>query len=125
MAKFMPQFNRPYEVTQAFPESFLYKLKLPPTTKTHPTFHVTQICTHTPNDDQLFPSCTNNAPKLLVTPDGSEEYFIDEILEHRPRGWGHQFLVHWSRYGPQHDLWLPRSELLETEVLALYEAQNV
>lgn len=124
VAKFMPRFDGPYEVTQAFPKSSSYKLQLPLTSKAHPTFHVAQLCTHVPNDDTFFPKCAHIAPKPLVTTDGTTEYFIDKILDCRPRGWGHQFLVHWSGYGPEHDLWLPRSELLETEALALYEAEN-
>jgi hypothetical protein len=124
VAKFMPRFDGPYEVTHAFPESSSYRLHLPPTTKAHPMFHVAQLRTHVPNDDNLFPDRAHIAPKPLVTTNGLTEYFIDKILDRRPRGCGHQFLVHWTGYGPEHDLWLPRSELLETEVLAIYGSDN-
>jgi hypothetical protein len=124
VAKFMPRFDGPYKILQAFPESSSYRLELPTASKAHPTFHVAQLRTHIPNNDSLFPSRAHAAPKGLVTEDGTTEYFIDRILDRQPRGRGHQFLVCWSGYGPEHDLWLPRSELLETEALALYEMEN-
>jgi hypothetical protein len=124
VAKFMPRFDGPYEVTQVFLDSLSYRLHLPPTTKAHPMFHVAQLHTHVPNDDDLFPGRAHIAPKPLVTADGSTEYFIDKILDRRPKGRRHQFLVRWTGYGPEHDLWLPWSELLETEALATYEADN-
>jgi hypothetical protein len=104
VAKFMPRYDGPYEITQAFPESLSYTLLLPPTSKVHPTFHVAQLRTHVPNDDVLFPSWAHRAPKPLITEDGATEYFIKKILDRRPRGRGHQFLMRWSGYGPEHDL---------------------
>ena len=124
VAKFMPRFDGPYDILQSFPESSSYKLKLPPTSKVHPMFYIAQLRTHVANDDDLFPGRAHIPPKPLVTTDGTTEYFIDRILDRRPRRRGHQFLVRWSGYGPEHDLWLPRSELLETEALASYEAEN-
>lgn len=35
VAKFMPRFDGPYKILQAFPESSSYKLQLPPTMKAH------------------------------------------------------------------------------------------
>jgi hypothetical protein len=37
---------------------------------------------------------------------------------------GQQYLVHWQGYGPEYDLWLSRSELLETEALASWKAEG-
>jgi hypothetical protein len=124
VAKFMPSYDGPYEITQAFPESSSYTLLLPPTSKVHPTFHVVQLRTHVPNDDILLPSRAHRAPKPLITKDGTIEYFIEKILDRRPRGRGHQFLMRWSGYSPEHDLWLPHSELLETEALAQYKSEH-
>jgi hypothetical protein len=52
------------------------------------------------------------------------EYFVEKIIDERPRGRGRQYLVRWKGYGPEADLWLPRSELLETEALALWEKRD-
>jgi hypothetical protein len=39
VVKFMPRFDRPFEVTHAYPESSIYTLLLPEATKIHRTFH--------------------------------------------------------------------------------------
>ena len=38
-------------------------------------------------------------------------------MDERTRGRGKQYLVRWIGYGPESDLWLPRSELLGTQAL--------
>jgi Integrase zinc binding domain len=60
VAKFMPRFDGPYEVTQAFPESSLYRLKLPPLQKCilHSMSH-NYVCTH--------PMMTNSSLPMRTT----------------------------------------------------------
>jgi hypothetical protein len=124
VAKFMPCFDGLYNVLRAYPESSLYTLQLPASSKAHPMFHVSHLQTHILNDDELFPARAHHPPQLLVTVNGTTEYFIDQILDRRPRSRGHQYLVQWMGYRPEHDLWLPKSELIDTEALAKWEAEN-
>ena len=56
VAKFMPHFDGPYNVLKAYPESSLYMLQLPPSSKAHPTFHVSHLWPHIANNNKLFPS---------------------------------------------------------------------
>ena len=121
VAKFMPHFNRPFEITAAYPESPSYRLLLPPSSKIIPTFHAAQLRCHVPNDDNMFPERAFTAPGPVVTEEGSMEYFIKKILDKRAQGRGHQYLIRWLRYGPEHDLWLPQSELINTETLLKFE----
>jgi hypothetical protein len=46
-----------------------------------------------------------------------EEYFIEKILDLCRRGRGWQFLVRWSGYGPEHNLWLAALALDECAAL--------
>jgi hypothetical protein len=124
VAKFMPRFDGLYEVLQAHPEALSYTLQLPPSSKALPTFHISHLHRHFPNDNKLFLGPAQHTPKPLVTVDGTTEYFINQIINQRPRGRGYQFLVCWSGYGPEHDLWPPRLELIDTEALAKWEADN-
>ena len=81
VAKFMPRFDRPYEIIKAHPESSSYTLKLPPSSKAHPTFHVLHLQKHVPNDDELFLSQALHPQQPLVTANGTTEYFIDKIID--------------------------------------------
>jgi hypothetical protein len=121
VAKFMPRFDGPFEITNAYPDSSTYRLLLPSTSKIVPTFHASQLRQHLANDDTLFPERAFVAPGPVIMAEGSTEYFIEKILDKRPRGRGHQYLVRWLAYGPEHDLWLPQSELIDTEALLNYE----
>jgi hypothetical protein len=62
-------------------------------------------------------------PGLIAMPEGTTEYFVEAILDERPHGCGKQYLVWWKGYGPEADLWQPRSEMLEMEALEIWEAR--
>lgn len=76
---------------------------------------------HVENDDILFPGRTMERLGPIMTAEGSTEFFMEKILDERPHGRGKQYLVHWKGYGPDLDLWLPQSEILETEALDVWE----
>ena len=73
------------------------------------------------NDDESYPSRKRTMPGPIITAEGNTEYFIDKLLDCQPQGRGKQYLVQWIGYGPEHNMWLPRSELLETAALEAFE----
>jgi hypothetical protein len=121
VAKLMPHFDGLYRITQAFPDNSTYHLQLPPTSKAHPNFHASQLQPFLANNDESYPGRMRAMPGPIVTSEGNTEYFIDKLLDCCPRGRGKQYLVQWVGYGPEHNMWLPRSELLETEALEIFE----
>ncbi|RDB23372.1 hypothetical protein Hypma_009411 [Hypsizygus marmoreus] len=121
VAKFMPRFDGPFTVLKSFPDSSLYTLSLPEASKIHPSFHSSQLRPFVENDDTMFPHRILPRPGPIVTENGSTEYFIDRILDERKRGRGKQYLVRWLGYGVDSDLWLPGSELADTEALDVWE----
>jgi hypothetical protein len=120
VAKFMPRFDRPFEVTHVYPDSSTYTLLLPESTKIHQTFHSSLLQPFVANDLVLFPSHTLECPGPIVTAEGEIEYFIEKIIDKHSHGRGKQFLVRWLGYGPDADLWLPRREVAETEVYSTW-----
>ncbi|KAF8239647.1 hypothetical protein L208DRAFT_1464471 [Tricholoma matsutake] len=49
---------------------------------------------------------------------------IEKILDKHTHGHGHQYLVQWLGYRPEHDLWLPQSELIDTKALQNYKTSS-
>jgi hypothetical protein len=119
--KFMPRFDGPYEVLEAYLDSLTYKLNLPPSSWSHLVFHASQLRLAFDNDDLLFPVRELSPPTAIITPEGDTEYFIERIIDEQTRCRGKQYLVRWMGYGPEHDLWLPRSELIDVEALERWE----
>lgn len=123
VAKFMPHWDRPYKVMEVFPSSSTYRLAIPNSGMQCTTFHVSHLKEHMENDNELFPGRKMERPGPIVTEEGTTEYFVEKILDERPRGRGKQYLVCWKGYGPEADLWQPRSEMLDTEVLVKWEGR--
>jgi chromodomain-containing protein len=113
----MPRYDGPYNIIEAYPNSSVYKLDLPQNSKIHPTFHVSQLRPYSSNDDSLFPGRKLSKPGPIVTEDRHTEYFIDSILDEHHRGNGKQYLVRWKGYGPEADLWISKSDLINIEAL--------
>lgn len=95
-------------------------LTVPEHTNVYPTFHVSEIKRHVPNNADLFPSRELHQPGPVVTQTGTEEWEIDHILDCRTRGRGRQYLVRWRGYGPEADVWVAGKELEGTDILTAY-----
>ena len=65
----------------------------------------------------------NTQPPAIIAEDtGEQEWFVEEILEARRRGSGHQVLVKWTGY--TQPTWEPLGALQDTEALDKYEATH-
>ena len=97
---------------------------LPRALKVHPVFHVSLLKAY--REDTINPS-PPEPPEPLVNEDGEEEYYVQELLQHRVRRIGRrarlEFLVRWTGYGPDADEWLPLVDIEETEAYDHYEAE--
>ncbi|KAI0069686.1 hypothetical protein K474DRAFT_1575951, partial [Panus rudis PR-1116 ss-1] len=62
----------------------------------HPTFHISKLRLHVPNDDELFPGRTIHALYDFGQPDDIE-YIVDEIVTHEWQNNGTvEFYVRWA-----------------------------
>ena len=61
-------------------------------------------------------------PAVIITPEGEQEYFVDEIIDEWWKGRGIQYLIRWHGYGPEEDLWLPGSSLKDNTALNVWLA---
>ena len=120
----MPRNDGPYTITHAFSEHSEYMLKLPNNPNAFPGFHAHLLKRYIPNDPLLFPVCEPSRPQPIVTEDGTEEWYIDKIVD--ACWWGHrvQHLVHYEGYGREHNEWHPGSEMADTDTLERWEDEN-
>ena len=81
VAKFMVRYDGPYTVIQAWPDSSVYTLDLPDSMKILPTFHASLLQPFVSNDNELFPSRQHREPGPILTADGSQEYYVNHILD--------------------------------------------
>lgn len=105
VAKLLPQFDGPFVVTAAHPKKSCYTLDLPNEPLQFATFHSSLLRPSLPNNPILYPSRQLAQPGPVITPDGSQEWTIDRILDERTRG--RQYLIQWVGWGPEEDRWLP------------------
>ncbi|KAI0348800.1 hypothetical protein OH77DRAFT_1382091, partial [Trametes cingulata] len=61
----------------------------------HPTFHVSRLRPHEPNDDSLFPN-RDVAVFYDFSEDPDREYQVDDIVAHQWHGNAVKFLVQWT-----------------------------
>jgi transposase InsO family protein len=96
--KLMPTYVGPYPIIRANPSTSNYTLKLPTELETrniHPTFHVSLLKPHIPNDDERFPSRDIQIYYDFGYGDEAEQE-VDEILAHQWDGRALRLLVRWS-----------------------------
>ena len=95
VAKFMPQYNRPYIVMSMAPNILMIIVYMPNNPNTFPTFHRLKALPFVENNKNLFPSQEQECPDPVMI-EGQDEYYMDIILEERKWGRGMQYLVWWG-----------------------------
>jgi len=118
--KLLPKYIGPYKVVEVHVATSTVMLELPPkltTQQVHPTFHVSLIQAHIPNDDKQFPRHDVKSYYDFGAVD-EPEWFINEILAHQWVDRAHlEFQVHWTL---GNITWEPLIECKELEALDKY-----
>jgi hypothetical protein len=121
-AKFMPRFDGPYEIVDVHHDASTITLDMPNAPNLFPTFHISNIKLWQPNDDTKYPTRTLEQPGPIDV-NGTEEYLVDTLLDHRKVGRGYRYLVHFKGYGSENDRWISGRELEDNEALEKYWEQ--
>ena len=118
--KLQPKYIGPYKVVEAHTVTSTVKLELLPeltAQRVHPTFHVSLVRAHVPNNDERFPRRDTATCYDFGTTD-EPEWFVDEILAHRWVDRAHlEFQVRWMLGDVT---WEPLAECKELEALDEY-----
>ncbi|KAG1930238.1 retrotransposable element [Pimephales promelas] len=107
--KLAPKFIGPFRILKILsPVSVRLKLSAN-LRRVHPVFHVSCI------------KPVIRAPPQPATPpvrvEGAPVYRVRRLLDVRPRGRGHQFLVDWEGYGPEERCWIPSRDVLDRSLI--------
>ena len=120
----MPWFDGPYTIVDIDKENSTVTLDLPNSPNIFPTFHTLVVVPYIENDVTLFPGCKFSKPTPITTEEGTEEYFICNIINERHQGRGYRYLVWWVGYGLEEDCWLSGSDLKDMEALNIWLAKT-
>ena len=89
-----------------------YKLDLPPHMNIYLVFHVSQLKLYRKPEDNRR---KYSKPDPIVTPDGTEEYEVEEVENHRKRRRGRttkiEYLIFWKGYPVHEANWKPEENL--------------
>ena len=129
--KFLPRFTGPFEITKVLgprqPDSTIsevtaVRLKLPPTCKVHPVFHVSLLKPYKDNGQPI------NTPELDFDQQGLPTFEAEAIVGEKTsklRGkLTRYFLVRWTGYGPEHDTWEKEEDILGPELIPKWRLLN-
>ena len=78
--KLGPLYCGPFKIMEKL--IVTYKLDLPPHMKVQPMFHISQLKLHKKPDDSKR---TYNKPNPIITSEGTEEYEVEEVINHQKR----------------------------------------
>ena len=117
--KLAPRFVGPYSVSKVIGPSAV-RLRLPRSLRVHPTFHVSRV--KPVKESSMVPATPPPPPPRVV--DGGPVYTVKSLLAVRNRGRGRQFLVDWEGYGPEERSWVPKSFIMDPDLITDFYARH-
>ena len=114
--KMTPKQEGPFEIEEVL-GLVTYQLKLP----IHKVLHATLL--HPYKENEVY---GENYPQPLPDIENGEEvYEVEQILKHRRRGWGYEYLVKWAGYPITEASWEPKSSFTgSAEILQEYQEHH-
>jgi hypothetical protein len=110
----------PFEIEEVL-GPVTYQLKLPESWRIHKVFHAVLLCPY--RENEVYGENYIRPP--LEIEEGEEVYEVEQILKHRKRGRGYEYLVKWAGYPITEALWELKSNLTgATEVLQEYQERH-
>ncbi len=99
-------------------------LDLPPLLNAlHPTFNISRLKLYR-DGSTVFPGRPqrlHQPPAVTQDTNGVTQYEVESVLAQRRSGIQREMLVRWKGYGPEHDQWQPRSQLVRSAPAAVAE----
>ena len=115
-----PKREGPFEIEEVL-GPVTYHLTLPSTWRIHNVFHAILLKPYV--ETEVYGENFTLPPPEIK--DGEEVYEVENILRHRKRGRGYQFLVKWTGYPITEATWEPEASFSDDgELLETYKLRN-
>ena len=120
--KLIDRFIGPFKILQKVSEG-AYRLEMPKKySRIHPVVPVSSIALFKTAGEDEFPDRDPPRPDPVIV-EGEQEYYVEEILDHRPKTKGRkpkEYLVKWRGYAPEDATWEPAGAVEDAEALDKY-----
>jgi Chromo (CHRromatin Organisation MOdifier) domain len=115
--KMAPKQEGPFEIKEVL-GPVTYQLKLPESWRIYKVFHAVLLQPY--RENEVYGENYIRPPPDIE--EGEEVYEVEQILKHRKRGQGYEYLVKWVSYPITKASWEPKSNLTgATDILREYQ----
>lgn len=105
VSKLIPTYDGPYKIMDVNNNTSIVELHIPSAPNIFPKFHTLLIKPFQQNNDSKYPSRMLDAPGPIEV-NGEEEFFIDQIVDHKKVERSYKYLVHWKGEHAGADRWI-------------------
>ena len=116
-AKLMPRYDGPFSITAINPQASTITVRWPTNSRLFPTFHIRHTKPYHENDNLRYPTRHREPP---TTPPALLHEEVDYIVDHKRRGRGISYQVHFKDQPTSSRRWIPGATIKNLNALQDY-----